>query len=89
MTSNPHPQNNYIYIGPTCPRLGLKQYTLYLDSKPPESLQEYMDKTPLLRSLYIATSDLGTARRNLLRNKTSVESLAYGAFLKIVNQIPR
>jgi hypothetical protein len=48
-----------------------------------------MNKTPLLRCLYISTEDFGLARRKLRTDRQSVESLAYQALVKIAKAIPR
>jgi hypothetical protein len=80
---------NYIYIGPTSPQLGLKQWTLYLEANPPASLSQYLLDNPLFRCLYIPTEQLGVARRNLKTNPQSAESLALKGLTSIVSKLPR
>jgi hypothetical protein len=86
MNSQVQSRTNHIYIGPTVPQVGLKQWTLYLESEPPEFLKEQMAKVPLLRALYISTEKLGAARKNLRINPNSMENLAYKALKEIVSK---
>ena len=80
---------NFIYIGPDIPQLGLKRGTLYRDPKPPEQLQQYTDKNPVIRCLYTATVNLALAKRNLKTDPNSVESIAYKMLTEIARKLPR
>lgn len=56
---------NYIYVGPTVARIGLKRSTLVLGSTPPPQLQSLIDLKPVIRSLYVPTAKAAQARINM------------------------
>ena len=66
---------NHIYVGPNLPAIGLKQFTLYLTSKPPELLAEFIKLKPAIGSLYIPTMKLAKTRGKL-QEKGSLEQQA-------------
>ena len=55
----------YMYIGPTIARLGLKQNTIVKGGEMLPQLKSIVETNPVVRALYIPTSKLGAARRNL------------------------
>lgn len=52
---------NWIYIGPTLARLGLKKSSLVLGSVPPPQLQSLIDLKPIVGSLFVPTYRAQTA----------------------------
>ena len=80
--------SNYIYIGISVPPLGLKTNALYLESTMPSTLKQYADLKPALNSLYIHTSLLAQAKKNII-TKGTLEYIANQEMLAIAKTIPR
>lgn len=76
---------NWCYIGPTAARLGLKKSTLVLGSEPLPQLKELMELKPVLRALFVPTSKLAVARRNMERRGT-IENTAAGEVIKLLRE---
>lgn len=85
--SNPS-NSNYIYIGVSIPPLGLKTNALYLESTLPPTLKRYADVKPVLNSLYVHTSLLAQAKKNIMM-KGTLEYTANQEMLAIAKTIPR
>lgn len=58
-------EKNYIYIGPTVARIGLKKSTLILGSEPPPQLRSLIDTKPVIGSLFVPTARTAQARINM------------------------
>jgi hypothetical protein len=81
-------KENYIYIGPSIPQLGLKQNTLYRSEQPPEALAKLAREKGVVRSLYIKTSELAKAQQQLTR-RGSVEHSAIETMHEFAKKVPR
>lgn len=60
-------KENYIYIGPTVARIGLKRSTIVLGRTPPPQLQSLIDLKPVIASLFVPTARTAEARINVRR----------------------
>ena len=78
-------EENYMYIGPTVARIGLKSRTLVLGAEPPPQLKSLIDLKPMIKTLFVPTSKLAQARQNLERTG-SIESLAAEEVLKYARE---
>lgn len=72
---------NYIYIGPTVARIGLKKSTLVLGSTPPPQLLSLIELKPTIRSLFVPTVRTAEARANM-RIKGTLENIAAEEVIK-------
>jgi hypothetical protein len=72
---------NYIYIGPTVARIGLKKSTIVLGSTPPPPLLSLIELKPVIGSLFIPTSRTAIARANMRRMGT-LENIAAEEVIK-------
>lgn len=72
---------NWIYIGPTVARIGLKKSTLVLGSTPPPQLQSLIELKPVIKSLFIPTAKTSEARINMRRRGT-LENIAAEEVMK-------
>ncbi len=66
---------NFIYIGPTIARLGIKSNTLVLGVEPPPQLKSLIDLKPVVKTLFVPTSKCSEARRAMGRRGT-IENIA-------------
>lgn len=78
-------QNNFIYIGPTIPSLGLKKNTLYRSEKPPGKLEQIGVLHPIVLALYISTKNLAEVSKRL-NQKGSLEYTATQEMLAIAKK---
>ena len=76
---------NFIYIGPTVARLGLKKNTVYRTEKPPAALEQFSVTKPFVLALYIPVSALAETRQRLTK-KGSLEYTATQELLAIAQQ---
>jgi hypothetical protein len=81
-------KQNFVYIGPNVPQIGLKRNTLYRENSPPAKLAELIKKRPVLSALFVPTSGLAQAERSL-RIKGAVEHTAQKEMAEIVKTLPR
>jgi hypothetical protein len=72
---------NYIYIGPTVARIGLKKSTIVLGSTPPPQLLSLMQLKPIIGSLFVPTAKTAEARANMQR-KGTLENIAAEEVIK-------
>jgi|AmaraimetP72IA01_FD_contig_21_22916984_length_438_multi_14_in_0_out_0_1 hypothetical protein len=72
---------NYMYIGPTVARIGLKGNTLVLGAEPPPQLKSLMELKPIIQTLFVPTSKVAEARRAKARRGT-IEFMATEEILK-------
>jgi hypothetical protein len=72
---------NWIYIGPTVARIGLKKSTLVLGSTPPPQLLSLMELKPVIKSLFIPTAKTAEARSRM-RIKGTLENIAAEEIIK-------
>lgn len=72
---------NWIYIGPTVARIGLKKSTLVKGSTPPPQLLSLMETKPVIRSLFVPTARTAEARINMRRMGT-LENIAAEEVIK-------
>jgi hypothetical protein len=56
---------NWIYIGPTIARLGIRRSMIILGSEPPPPLKNLIELKPIARALFIPTSKCREARTNV------------------------
>ena len=80
-------KENYIYIGPNIPQIGLKRNTLYRGSAPPPKLTELIKTKRALGSLFVPTSELAKAEKSL-NIKGSLEHTARKQMEEIVKTLP-
>lgn len=73
---------NYIYIGPTVAKMGLKKSTIIKGSIPPPQLQSLIDLKPMIKSLFIPTAKIAEARDKVDRLGT-IENLAAQAVVEM------
>ena len=66
---------NYIFVGPTIAKLGIRRSMIVLGSTPPPQIQNLIDLEPAVRSLFIPTSECATARIKV-RTEGTLENLA-------------
>lgn len=73
-----------VYVGPTLPSEGIKQYTVYVDGIPQEQTKTLLDECKLFRQLFVPVGDLSQARQNINKkgdvlNEAANELAAYRA----------
>jgi hypothetical protein len=78
---------NFVYIGPNVPNVGLKRNTIYRDSTLPDALAKYAALKPAVKALFVPTTYLATAAKNLekpgsLEYQANKEMLAYAKIAK-------
>jgi hypothetical protein len=73
-------RQNFMYVGPSIPPLGLKKFTLYNSEELPVKLGEIAKKKPAVRALFVPTKDLAEVRRQL----NTKGSLAYTANIELL-----
>jgi hypothetical protein len=49
-------EQNYMYIGPSVPIIGLRSRTLVKGSTPPPQLMNLIETKPMIRALFVPTS---------------------------------
>jgi hypothetical protein len=81
-------RQNYVYIGPNVPQIGLKRNTLFRGNEPPAKLRELIQKRPVLSALFVSTAALSQAERSL-KIKGAVEHTAQKEMAEIVKTLPR
>lgn len=74
-------KENWIYIGPTVARIGLKRSTIVLGSTPPPQLLSLMELKPVIRSLFIPTAKTTEARIRM-REEGTLENVAAREVIK-------
>lgn len=72
---------NYIYIGPTIARIGLKRSTLVIGAEPPPQLKSLIELKPIIRALFVPTSKTMLARINMQKRGT----IEYAAAEEVLN----
>lgn len=68
--------SNYIYIGETIPSMGVRRNMVVKGNTPLPQIQSLIDLKPMLRVLYVHTSECAKARNNV-RIEGTIEYLAY------------
>ena len=66
---------NWIYVGPTVARLGIKSNTLIIGSEPPPQLKSLIDLKPVVRTLFVPTAKCSDTRRAMSKRGT-IENIA-------------
>jgi hypothetical protein len=74
-------KTNYIWAGPTIPRLGIRKNMLILGSNPPPQLKNFIETKPMYRSLFIPTTRIAEVRENI-RMLNSMENISYLEIVK-------
>lgn len=72
---------NWIYIGPTVARIGLKKSTIVLGNTPPPQLLSLIELKPVIRSLFVPTIKTSEARISMNR-KGTLENIAAEEVIK-------
>jgi hypothetical protein len=58
-------KQNFMYVGPSIPPLGLKKHTLYCSEELPIKLAEVARKKPAVKALFVPTKDLAEVKKQL------------------------
>lgn len=76
---------NWMYIGPTVARIGLKHSTLVLGAEPPPQLRSLMELKPVVKSLFVPTTKVGNARR-AMETRGTIENIAAEEVIKYARE---
>lgn len=78
--------NKLVYVGPTSIKLCLYQFNVFESMPNTKELNEIFTKAPITKNLFVKTSELNQARKDLTV-KTSLIYQAYTAFIKASKEI--
>jgi hypothetical protein len=76
---------NWIYIGPTIARLGIRRSMIVLGNVPPPPLKDLIELKPIVSALFIPTSKCREARTNV-ETAGTIEHKATQEVIKFHNE---